>query len=216
MKQWRWLRGLSLGLLLALLAMAVVTFRAVHDGEEQMRQSDAAFNRGDLLESMLHARSAAVLYAPGAPHVTRAYARLQAIAVGAEAAGQRRTAEAAWRAMRGAALETRHVWVPRAAELARANENLLRLQQQALPDTPDTDPKAAAERARRDLGRDDAPSTTWLGVLIAGFVSAALGLVWVGLRGVTAAGELTLGRAKLGILLSILGAACWTVAVWRA
>ncbi len=55
--------------------MAAVTARAVNDGEGQMRRSDAAFNRGDLLESMLHARGAAVMYAPGAPHVARAYAR---------------------------------------------------------------------------------------------------------------------------------------------
>lgn len=212
-----WLRPLALGLLLALLALAALTARAVVDGEEQLRRSDAAFDRGDLHAATEHARRAAVLYAPGAPHVPAAYARLIAIATGAESAGQHATAEAAWRAVRGAALETRHVWVPRGAELTRANENLARLaasDPRRLPS--DADPATAVERARRELARDDALALPWVIVLVVGFLLAGVGLVWTALAAVGPDGRLALARARWPLLIAALGVACWTLAVLRA
>ncbi|MBK7586661.1 MAG: hypothetical protein IPI67_41555 [Myxococcales bacterium] len=181
-----------------------------------MRESDAAFNRADLPTATLHARAAAVLYAPGAPHVQRAYDRLIAIATGAEAAGQRRIAESAWRAVRGAALETRHLWVVHRAELDRADDNLARLSQ--LGEQPDMsgDPRLALERAKAELARDDAPSAAWVIGLSLGFALAAAGLATVGFWGVTPRGQLVFGRAKLGIALSLFGALVWTLAVWKA
>lgn len=216
MSSGRWLRAVALALLTVVLGLAVITARAVSDGEEHMRQSDAAFNQGNLPDALLHARSAAVMYAPGAPHLARAYDRMIAIAIGSEAAGHARSAESAWRAVRGAALETRHVWVPHAAELARANENLARLENAANRSDKAEDPRAAVERARQELARDDAPSTPWLIALLAGFAAMLTGLVVVGLRGISPDGKLALGRAKLGIVLSIAGALSWTAAVWRA
>ncbi len=143
------LRSVAVGLLLVVLGVAALTARAVREGERQMRESDAAFNRADLTSAVLHARAAAVMYAPGAPHVRRGYERLLAIAVGAEAAGQKRTAESAWRSVRGAALETRHVWVPHRAELARADENLARLAR-AAEGSEVGDPQLAVARAKAE------------------------------------------------------------------
>jgi hypothetical protein len=216
MTRGRILSRVALGLLCLILAVAALTARAVSEGEAHLRESDRAFDRGDLGKALLEARSAAVMYAPGAPHVKLAYGRLEAIALGAEAAGQKRTAEAAWRAMRGAALETRHVWIPASAELSRADRNLARLQSEN-PELVDSgDAKTALERAKSELARDDAPNTAWLGLLIAGFLTVAAGLGLVAVRGVTPDGQLRLARAKLGIALALLGAACWTLAVWRA
>ena len=213
-----WLRRIAIALLLALLAVAALTGRAIADGREQLALSDQAFDRGDLRAATEHARRSAVLYAPGAPHVTAAYERLIAIATGAEAAGEHGLAEAAWRAVRGAALETRHLWTPHAAELARANENLARLSA--------TDPRAsrpagsdvaaAVERARRELDRDHAPVLAWILVLAAGFVLAALGLSWTAIVGVDPDGKLALGRARIALALCAVGALCWTLAVLRA
>jgi hypothetical protein len=212
----RVLRTVALSLLVVVLALAALTARAVIEGRRELAASDTAFNQGDLREATEHARRAAVLYAPGAPHVPKAYARLVAIAVGAEATGQRREAETAWRAVRGAALETRHLWIPEAANLERANAALARLS--VSPDDRSTagDQKAALERARAELGRDDAPSAQWLVALVLGFAAALSGLTLVAARGVTREGRIVLDRAKLGILLALLGAACWTVAVWKA
>ncbi len=211
-----WLRSVAFGLSALVLGLAVVTYRAVSEGEEHMRQSDRAFDRGDLPQALLEARSAAVMYAPGAPHVRAAYARLIAIAVGAEAAGQRRTAQAAWRAVRGAALETRHVVVPHAAELRRADENLARLAREGADQPESADSRATIERARKELERDDAPNAAWMGLLVAGFFLGARGRGLTGVRGVARDGKLTLGRAKLGLVLAALGVLCWTAAVWKA
>jgi hypothetical protein len=210
------LRSVAIALLLGVVTLAVITLRAVVDGEAYLKKSDEAFHKGDLPNATLYARSAAVMYAPGAPHVERAYARLIAIAVGAEAAGQKRNAQLAWQAVRSSALETRHVYIPRSAELQRANDNLARLEQAAErpPDAPD--PRIVLEQAQAELARDDAPSSRWLAVLIASFALAATGLSIVGLRGIAKDGTLTLGRAKLGILLAVFGALSWTAAVLRA
>ena len=211
----RVLRSSAVGLLLVVLGIAGLTARAVREGERQMRESDLAFNRNDLPGALVHARAAAVMYAPGAPHVGRGYERMVAIAVGAEAAGQKRVAEAAWRSVRGTALETRHAWVAHRAELARAGENLARLAQ-APEGVESADPKLALARAKSALARDDSPSTPFMVVLVVGFVLALGGLGLVGFMGVTAEGKLALGRAKLGLALSLLGAALWTFAVYRA
>lgn len=211
----RWLRGTALGLSLLVLAVAALTARAVVDGGREMKQSDAAFNRGELRVAIDHARRAAVLYAPGAPHVTRAYARLDAIAVGAEAAGQPETARMAWRAVRAAALETRHVWIPERAQLERANQNLARLE--ATDGAGGAKATAKAQkRALAELERDSAPAALWVILLFVGFLLSLSGLSVVALRGVTPDGRLVLVKARIGLVLAIVGAACWTIAVWRA
>lgn len=212
----RILRSVAIGLMLTVLALAAVTARAVSEGERQMRQSDQAFNRADLPTALLHARAAAVMYAPGAPHVRRGYERMIAIAVGAEAAGHRRVAESAWRGVRGAALETRHLWVVHRSELSRADENLARLGQLADDPQGASDPKLALAKAKSELQRDDAPATSFIVVLVVGFLLALAGLATLGFSGVTPAGRIVLGRAKLGLVLSLLGTAMWTWAVWRA
>ncbi|MBI3203642.1 MAG: hypothetical protein HYZ29_19040 [Myxococcales bacterium] len=209
------LRSCAVGLLLIVLGVAGLTARAVREGERQMRESDQAFHRADLPGALLHARAAAVMYAPGAPHVRRGYERMIAIAVGAEAAGQRRVAEAGWRSVRGAALETRHLWITHRAELARADDNLARLAQ-APEGVESADPKLVVARAKSALAHDDAPSTPFVAALVVGFLLALGGLGVVGFSGVTPEGKVVLGRAKLGLALSLLGAAMWTFAVYRA
>jgi len=209
-----WLRRVAILLMTLVMAAAALTARVVLDGEKEMRLSDEAFDAGDVRTATLHARRAAVLYAPGAPHVRPAYDRLVAVALGAEAAGDTDVARTAWRAVRGAALETRHLWVPRQVELERANRNLARLGTARVKTVPGGDP--AVRKALARLARDDAPRAPWVIVLALGFVCAVVGLGLLGWRGVTPAGKIILANAKLGLVLSLLGAACWTLAVFRA
>jgi len=211
------LRQLALLLASLLLALAALGARAVIEGQEEMAESDRAFNAGDLRGASVHARRAAVLYAPGAPHVRRAYERLVAIAVGSEAAGNAELAELGWSAVRGAALETRHLWVPFRAELERANQNLARIAATApVAQGTQTTPEQLREQAARELARDDAPNAAWVSALIAGFGLAALGLVLTARAGVARDGRLALGGARFGLLLSAVGAALFAIAAWRA
>lgn len=209
-----WLRRGALVLALVVLGLALLTARVLIDGERALALSDAAFDQGDVRTATLHARRAAVAWAPGAPHVEPAYARLVAIATGAEVAGDRELAAAAWRAVRGAALETRHVFVPRQADLDRANQNLARL---ALPaDLPPEQARAASAQALAELDRDDAPRAPWVVLLAVGFLLACGGLGVVGWRGITPDGELVASGLRLGGSLLFAGALCWAVAVLRA
>ncbi len=217
MRKSLWLRGIALGLLLALMAVAVLIARAIDEGSEQMLESDRAFDSGDLRSATLHARRAAVLYAPGAPHVAEAYARLQAVAVGSEAAGDAEVAILAYSAMRGAALETRHLWIPYRAELDRANQGLARLEARALsPLAPQASPEPLQRRALEALERDDAPRAPWVIGLLFGFALALAGLAVTAVRGVKKDGRIVPLPARLGLLLTLIGTLCWTIAAFKA
>ncbi len=210
-----WVRRLSYGFAVLVVALAVMTFRAVREGEEALAASDRAFNQGDLADATLHARRAALAYAPGAPHTRAALARLRAIAVGSEGAGELATARLAWSAIRSAALGTRHVTTPYASELDEANRALERL---ATPtDAADPSARSRAEAAaRRALERTPGPSPGAVGGLLFGAALAALGLWLVAARGITREGRPVVRGLLLGLAVLAVGAACWTWAAYRA
>ncbi len=210
-----WRERLALLAFLTVLTLALFSARVILEGESQLSASDAAFDRGELSSALDHARRAATLYAPGAAHVERAYERMNALALGAEAAGQPKIAFLAWQAMRSAALESRHVWLPRQAELERANQNLARLEAQAR-DSAGSDRVKTQGQALTRLNADDAPAPAWIAVLGAGFLLALAGLSLFAFRGLNRTGELSFQRARLGLLLFAIGAACWTLAAYKA
>lgn len=212
---WRWTAWLSRLAFLCVLILAVFSVRVISEGESELRASDAAFDRGDLSAALDHARRSATLYAPGAPHVARAYERLNAIALGAEAAGDPKTAYSAWQAMRSAALESRHVLIVKDAELERANRNLARLEALARDQGEAERAKRRSEGLRR-LSADDAPAPLSILLLATGFLLALAGLALFAFRGLDRSGRLAVGRARLGLLLFVFGAACWTWAAYQA
>jgi len=210
-----WLGRLSFLLFLFVLLGAVLSARVIVEGEAELSASNAAFDRGDLSLALDHARRSATLYAPGAPHVGRAYERLHALALGAESAGQPQLAFAAWQAVRSAALESRHVLIPRENELARANENLARLE--ALLRATDEATRAGNQsRALAVLAADDAPRPAWIALLGCGFLAALCGLLLFSFRGFSPTGRVSLGRARVGLVLFAIGAVCWTLAAYKA
>jgi len=203
-----WLKRAALGMLLAVLTLAALTARMVVEGEAELKTSDAAFDRGDLAEATLHARRAATLYAPGAPHVAAAFERMRAIALGAESQGDVNMARRAWGAIRGAVLETKHFVLPHAAELALANANLARL----IGSSPGSDRQTAA----RLLSRDETPRAPWVVVLGLGFLLFASGLAVAARRGIAPSGEMSRKALAVAGLLALFGVAFWTLAVYRA
>src|SRR4051812_37710683 len=159
-----WRQRLSLLAFLTVLMFAAFSARVILEGESELSASDAAFDRGELVSALDHARRGATLYAPGAPHVERAYERMHALALGAEAAGQAKIAFLSWQAIRSAALESRHVFLPRQAELERANENLARLEALSRDNAGSDRPQTQAQALAR-LSADDAPAPAWIAVL---------------------------------------------------
>jgi hypothetical protein len=210
-----WLRRLAWLSFMVVLGLAAFSARVILEGQSELAASDAAFDRGELGSALDHARRSATLYAPGAPHVERAFARLTAIALGAEASGQPKVAFLAWQAMRAAALESRHVVLPHELELERANQNLARLE--ALERNPDDSERTRNQtQALTRLSADEAPAPGWIAVLGLGFSLALVGLALFAFQGVDRAGKVSLGRARLGLILFAIGAACWSVAAYRA
>ena len=208
-------RRASLGLTFVVLALGAMTFRVVRDGEAALAESDAAFHKGDLANAVIHARRAAIAYAPGAPHTRAALARLRAVAVGSEGVGDVGSARLAWGAIRAAALETRSLTQPYAAERAEADRALARLA--SLPVAADPEVQArAVERAERALAGVPGPSPFSSVLLVLGFGTAALGLALVALRGLTREGRLLPRGFALGVAVFVLGVACWTFAAYGA
>ena len=209
-------RGASGVLIVGVIALGTMTYRAVLDGTAELAASDLAFNRGDLAGAVLHARRSATAYAPGAPHTRAAVARLRAVAVGSEAAGDPETARLAWGALRAAALETRHVTVPYDAELREANERLERLSSKAATPAEPAQREQAERDLRERLARVPGPPPWASALLGTGFVLALGGLVVVAARGLTRDGRIVRQKLGIGLAVFLAGALLWAIAVYRA
>lgn len=203
----RSVRVVSLGLLLFVVLGAVSTARTVFDGRGDLERSTEAFNRGDLHAAILFARRSASAYVPGAPHVDAAYARLRAIALGAESSGDKETAQLAWGAVRSAALESRHFWIPRQGDLETATR---RLELLSLP-------TASAElRGGRVPVVEVSPRPLWSLLLALGFLLSIAGLASLGFYAARPDGTFRRERALLGLGLALSGIACWTISLYWA
>lgn len=170
----RWLRFGLIGFLALTLAVVTLVVRSVRDGAVQMQLSDAAFHRGDVWAATVHARRAALAYVPFAGHTDLAFLRLKAAAEGAEARGDWRLAQMAYRAMRAAALETSTVHQPRKRELVLANSKLALLQ--VLNDgSPSGERDSRYGKALQQLSATkSAPFSGLLVLLVLGAVVAAI------------------------------------------
>ena len=189
---------LGVGSALLLVSFALATLRTLWRGDAEMALSDRAFDQGQLELALRHARRAATAYVPGGAHVDAAYARLQALALGAERARDVALAASAWRAQRSAALESRHLWQPRESELARADQNLARL---------------LGVPASELSGARPAFQARWVLLIGLGFAAAVGSLVWLCLGAWTSAGRWLPGRARsaaLGLCAGVL-AASWAL-----
>lgn len=211
-----WLRRLCLATLVMLLGAGVVVGNAVGEGERELELSDEAFNRGDVEAATLHARRAAVAYVPGAPHVDKAYERLLAVALGAEAAGDNRAAKLAWSAVRGAALESTHVFVPRRRELEQANRALARLTARELRRRSVEEESELYQAELRRLHKPPATPRKWVIVVALGFVLTGGGFSWIAARGVARDGRVQTRRVLLGLAIILAGVTCWTLAAYTA
>lgn len=212
------LRGLLWGLLFVALAVAVITLRVVAAGELEIAASTHALLAGAPREATLHARAAATWYAPGAPHVRVAYERLLALGDAAEKRQNRDIALLAFRSVRTASESTRWLVTPHAADVARANEAVARIDA-TLPRPPKTslEPAPVIERAELEtLARDASPRREWIVALVVAFAASALGLGSVLFRAIDESGKITWARARLGVVMGACGLGLWAAALYFA
>jgi hypothetical protein len=213
MGQARWLRGLAWALCVIALFAGVATLRAVLDGEREIAASDVAFDANDLHATIQHARRAASAYAPGAPHVERAYQRLRAVARGAEATGRPEIAVLAWQAERAAVLESASFWHPFSERLEEANRNLARLS--ASKALAETERAETAQRLFKEAQDQSVERAPWGALLAAGLLVSALGLGWFAARALAPDGRIAWLQGRWGLLTFALGAALWAVAAFH-
>jgi hypothetical protein len=191
--------------------LGAVTTRVLVAGEREIAASTAALEAGDAREAVVRARRAAGWYAPGAPHVRLAYERLAALAVAAEDHGQDELAKLAWRAVRSATEETRWIVMPHAADRARADREIARLEAK-VPGQRDPDPAIAAAQLQK-LAGEDPSRVIWAVALVGGFAIAAFGFIIWSRQAGAAGGEVR--GARWGLIVILAGAALWLFAVWR-
>lgn len=206
-------RGL-MGLTIALVVLGLATVRVVLSGEAEIAASDDALRAGDPHEAVVRARRAAQWYAPGAAHVSVAYARLIALARASEERKRFDIALLAWRGVRSAALTTRWLLTPHAADLAMADKEIARLM--ALEaGSPDERARIEQEELLRLTVRTH-PSSRWTAALVVGFVMAATGAGLAARRGAAPGGRFRFSQARWPFAVMLVGITLWLLAVWRA
>lgn len=210
-------RSLLLATALVAAAFGVLAIRSLHEGQKATLQAEAAFDRGDLRACIEQAERAASMSFPGAAHVERGFARLLVVARGAEAKGEGELAIRAWEAIRAAAVEGGSALASPRQELSQANQNLARLRSQRPTSHLGTVAPAELERELlRQLGAPPAVSGALLAAVALGFSLTAGGILWAAFRGLSPEGRFSPRPFATGLLVTAVGVACWTIAVYRA
>jgi len=176
------------------------------EGEKAMQASDHEFDQGRLRESLIHARRAAKLSAPGLRHVERANARLDAIATGAEATERPDVAILAWQSIRTIELGRHSASQQPTSRLRLANQRLATL----LADDGRRGSMIETQHASRQVltALERVPSRhTW--TKIPAFVCTVVGVASL-LRGVDGRQH---GRVWfwVGAALASVGAVVWAI-----
>jgi hypothetical protein len=157
--------------------LAAVAVRVVTSAAEELRRGEQFEVRGDLEGAVVAYRRAARWYAPLSPYHVRALDKLAAIGASAEHAGDSARALSAYRAIRGAILAARSVYVPESARLDAANQRIAALMASEPP--PPMDAGKSREELRLEhlalLEADPGPSVGWTLVLLLGFASWVAG-----------------------------------------
>jgi hypothetical protein len=204
-------RLVAIALLVVAAIAGVATWRQVGYGARAAAASDAALAASDLTEAIARARDAAEAVAPGSPYPSQGYARLEAIARGAESRADERTAVAAWGAMRSAATATAGPFVATDAWRALADDGLARAGARPPPGSAEIHASEAAIRA--ELARADPPATLALLLLAAGalaFFAGGARLAWVG-RDLAA-----IKRERVALAATAAGLAIYVIASFRS
>ena len=207
---------------LIVLAIVVATFgslaiRVVVEGRTALAEGDEAMAAGRTDDAIAAWESAARWYLPLVPHVDEAYARLTGLAArDRDTSVGRRLA--AWRAVRSAALATRHLWTPHTGDLAAANA--------AIAELASRDPHGAAaggsdpETRKRfhteQLARDPRPGTEAVILAIVGLAAWIAGIGLLNRRGIDDAGRPNRRPALVGAALTLAGLAGWAVGLYNA
>lgn len=194
--------------LIALVTLGVAWAGRAADGRRALADADAALARGDTMDAILAARSAAEARCPGCSAPDEGFARLEKIAKDAEARGDDTTAFAAWRAARAALLATA-VASSTSARRAHADAEVARfahrLDAAAVAAGATPTPAAKEDRLRATLAETDVPGgATFALVGLGGIVFLVAAARFVAAKAERSRTDL--GLAAAGVVLAAAGA----------
>lgn len=213
------LKRVAWALLLVVAVAAAITARVVWAGEREIAASTDALRAGDADGAITHAREAAYWYAPGAPHVGVAYARLFAVGEEAEKRKLWPTALFAYRAVITASASTRWLVTPHESDARAAERAVARIEAKVGERAPGTSTEPAEVFEAQLLGELAArpgPSSTSRALLAASFVAMLAGLAALLGLGLDESGRLRVSRAVPALLAAALGLVAWCVALFVA
>jgi hypothetical protein len=213
-----WRGRISLGALLVLGVLAIAAARELTIGARGIEEAERALSAGDHTAAIAAGRRAAEARLPGSPYPERAYALLERIAREAEARGDDETSNAAWRAVRAAALETRGALADRFR--VKADEGLTRVGARVwagadaakLPN----DVRPSERELAEQLGRDDTPppiTFAGLAVAVLTFFGGVGWLLW--LTGGHRTNALTWRAARIPAIIALAGLLLWVFVALR-
>jgi hypothetical protein len=189
--------------------LLVATVRQVAVGARAIRACDDARERGDERGALTFAHRAAEARAPGSPYPEMGYARLRSIARSAESRADLGTAQAAWMAVRAAALATRAIGGAN-GHLPEANEALVHLATHPRAVRGETEPTVPRALLIESLARDPMPAT-WVLILLALGGGAFLG----GAAHLASLPAATTKKARVSLLISMMGLGLYILACTR-
>lgn len=191
---------------LTVAVLVEVALQVRQRGADAIALADQALAAGDGVTAIGRARDAAMAVAPWSPYPEQGYARLQAIADGAETRGDFDQAALAWRAVWTSIRATRRE-KDEALRLQASGRALVRLATRACEGSQTRPPAACAATTEAALTHDDLPALpafTWLGLgAVAFFVGGAGAATAEGARRRIGWGALTL----LGVGLAVFALA---------
>jgi len=212
------LRGVLRLLFVIVTLLGLLSLRVVLAGEAAISRGTEALEAGALDRAIAESEAAASWYAPGAPHVRVAYARLAAIADEAERRRQRATALSAHRALLAASEQTRWLVAPYAAEAQRAREAIARLEATGpRSELQASEPAATIEAEQlRAMARELGPRRGYALLLVASFACVIAGVALLLSRALDETGRVDRARARLPVLLAALGLAGYVASLLLA
>lgn len=198
----RWLRPVSRAAAIGGVLLAVLAVRVVSASHAELHRGEQHLARGEEDAAILALRRAGRLYAPGNPYSREALQRLLAIGRAAEERGDVPQALAAYRAVRGAIMASRSVYVPHQDRLEQADERIAELTAEATRGRPGARPAATVLAELRAPLR---PRLGWTLLLLAGWLAWIVGAFAFAHRALDEEDRVRPGAARLWGTVILVG-----------
>lgn len=198
--------------------LALVSLRVVLAGEAAIARGTEALEAADVGRAIAESETAASWYAPGAPHVRVAYARLSAIADEAERRRQRTVALSAHRAVIAASQQTRWLVTPHASDARRSREAVARIEATGpRSESQASEPAQSIEAAQlQAMARELGPRRAFALLFVVSFVCVLAGVLLLISRALDETGRIDRARARAPLALAALGVAGYVASLLLA